>query len=437
MFCYPLGPVPWSLATSAGELMKTNKATLMHELENGSTSVDAIQRPFATIIDGMALVRKVKHAGHTFDSFTDELLESAVSSSIGASRIDIVFDVYRDHSIKNAERGHRETGTLQFRWIIGNQTIKQYAAFLSSSNNKLELIKFLVSRWKTNCSYIGNTEVNVAFDESCIQLGNGNNTNVEQLSCNHEEADTRLLFHAKKISESFRRIIIYTPDKDVFLIALGVSSQISGNLFITTGTQNKARIICLSKVKEALQIKYDLQDMDFVSKALLGLHGFTGCDTISAFSGKGKVKPLQLMLKNIAYFDLFASIGGEPELLEDLFRVVQKFICVLYGHKEDNTNNVCYKLYAAKQGRLDPKSIPPCSDSLRMHAARATYQVYIWRNCLESHPDIPSPVGFGWDQNDSGDFIIKWNTVNPAPDEVLDVLLLSQEMYRWFLPVHR
>ena len=60
-----------------------------------------------------------------------------------------------------------------------------------------------------------------------------------------------------------------------------------------------------------------------------------------------------------------------------------------------------------------------------MHAARATYQVYIWRNCLESHPDIPSPVGFGWDQNDSGDFIIKWNTVNPAPDEVLDMMFCS------------
>ena len=164
----------------------------------------------------LTVVRKVMHAGHTFGSFADELLESAVSSSIGASRICIVFDVYREHSIKNAERGHRETGKPQFRRIIGNQTIKQYAAFLSTSNNKLELIRFLVSRWKTNCSYIGNTEINVTFDESCIQLGNGNNTNVEELSCNHEEADTRLLFHAKKISESFRRIIIYTPGRCLF-----------------------------------------------------------------------------------------------------------------------------------------------------------------------------------------------------------------------------
>ena len=158
------------------------------------------------------------------------------------------------------------------------------------------------------------------------------------------------MFHAKKISESVRRILIHTPDTDVFLIALGVSSQISANLFIRTGTQNKARIISLSKVKEALQIKYDLQDMNWVSKALLGLHGFTGCDTISAFSGKGKVKPLQLMLKNVPYINLFASIGEEAELSEDLLEdLVKQFTCEQYGHKEENTDIVRYKLYAAKQ----------------------------------------------------------------------------------------
>ena len=234
-----------------------------------------------------------------------------------------------------------------------------------------------------------------------------------------------MLFHAMKISESVHNIVIHTPDTDVFLIALGVSSQISGNIFIRTGTQNKTRIICLSKVKEALKIKYNLHDMNLVSKALLGLHGFTGCDTVSAFSGKGKVKPLHLMLKHSYYIDLFATIGKEPDLSEDLFEIVQQFVCEIYGYKEKNTNIVRYKLYAAKQGHLDPKSIPPCSDSLRMHAARATYQVYVWRNCLKRHPEIPSPVGFGWDQNEIGDFMIKWNTVNPAPDEVLDMMYCS------------
>ena len=30
---YPLNPVPWALATSDEQLMKTNKAVLMHKLE--------------------------------------------------------------------------------------------------------------------------------------------------------------------------------------------------------------------------------------------------------------------------------------------------------------------------------------------------------------------------------------------------------------------
>ena len=32
VFCYPLGPVPWALATSNGELKKVSKSKLMHEI---------------------------------------------------------------------------------------------------------------------------------------------------------------------------------------------------------------------------------------------------------------------------------------------------------------------------------------------------------------------------------------------------------------------
>ena len=35
VFCYPLGPVPWTLATSNDELIKTSKSKIMHELEKG------------------------------------------------------------------------------------------------------------------------------------------------------------------------------------------------------------------------------------------------------------------------------------------------------------------------------------------------------------------------------------------------------------------
>lgn len=124
----------------------------------------------------------------------------------------------------------------------------------------------------------------------------------DNLSCNHEEADTRLLLHAKKIRSSYSRIVIHTPDTDVLLIALAVSSQINGELMIKTRTQNKARIISLSSIRETLKVKYELNDMDKVASAVLGLHGFTSCDTVCAFSGKGKIKPPQLMLRHRHYW---------------------------------------------------------------------------------------------------------------------------------------
>ena len=183
--------------------------------------------------------------------------------------------------MKNAERGHRETSNLKFKTIVGSQTMRQYGAFLSNSSNKAELVRFLVSRWNESHACIQDTQVFVAFDETCSQVGV--DEAIDRLRCNHEEADTRMLFYAKDINSTFNNIIIYTPDTDVFIIAMGASTEI----FIRTGTLNKSRIISLPEVKQQLAAKYQQHDFNKVSKALVGLRGFTGCGTISAFSGKG------------------------------------------------------------------------------------------------------------------------------------------------------
>ena len=110
VFSYPLGPIPWSLASSLGGLVKTNKESLMHELEKGVIPLAIIPNNHCSIIDGMALVRKLSVVGKTFDEYGDSFFDAARLLSKGAGRIDIVFDVYRDQSIKNAERtrrGHR------------------------------------------------------------------------------------------------------------------------------------------------------------------------------------------------------------------------------------------------------------------------------------------------------------------------------------------
>ena len=78
---------------------------------------------------------------------------------------------------------------------------------------------------------------------------------------------------------------------DVLIIAIVISSEIPSNLFIRFGTKNDARIISVEKVKQSLMLRYDFQDAGLLSKSLLSFHAFTGCDTVSAFCGKGNWNP--------------------------------------------------------------------------------------------------------------------------------------------------
>ena len=47
----------------------------------------------------------------------------------------------------------------------------------------------------------------------------------------------------------------------------------------------------IDKVKHSLVVCYDLQDRESLLKSLLSFSAFTGCDTVSAFCRKGKLKP--------------------------------------------------------------------------------------------------------------------------------------------------
>ena len=82
------------------------------------------------------------------------------------------------------------------------------------------------------------------------------------------------------------------------------------------------------------------------------------------------------------------------------------------------------RLFCAKQGKVDSNQLPPCADCLRMHSLRANYQAAIWRRSLQSCPQVPSPVGHGWVEED-GNLSIKWMCGEPAPAVLLEFLSCS------------
>ena len=127
VFKYPLGPFPWALAGVMGDLKKTNKATLLHCNKATLTGpLDLFPDDYASIFDGMAIVQKARATGLTFGELAHQMFQSILSSSRGAKRIDVVFDVYMENSIKSAERLRRSTENLTFQQLIPSYPIKQY-----------------------------------------------------------------------------------------------------------------------------------------------------------------------------------------------------------------------------------------------------------------------------------------------------------------------
>ena len=86
---------------------------------------------------------------------------------------------------------------------------------------------------------------------------------------------------------------------------LSFSQQLNSSLFFRTGTKNKCRTISIQEMK---YLKNDI-DINLFHGALVGLYAYTGCDTVSAFSGQGKIKAMKLMASAKVYADLFSEFG--------------------------------------------------------------------------------------------------------------------------------
>ena len=151
LMCFPLGPLPWSLATPDGSLRKTNKAALAKNIKKNAQLQDSLPAHSATIIDGMALVQRAKFDDQqpTFEKIADRIFAMAISEASLSTRLDIVFDTYKPLSIKYNERANRARAGVQVQNIAPGQKITQWRKFLAQESNKTSLIKFLIQEWRT------------------------------------------------------------------------------------------------------------------------------------------------------------------------------------------------------------------------------------------------------------------------------------------------
>ena len=127
-----------------GTLKKTPTSALLHKLEQDVEPLSDLPIGCAILMDGMALVQQIKITKMTYSQFATVLLKKVLSIGRDSSRIDVVFDVYLDNSIKDVERNRRSCGELKLQQVIPDAEIKQLALVLLSNDKKNKLIRFIV-----------------------------------------------------------------------------------------------------------------------------------------------------------------------------------------------------------------------------------------------------------------------------------------------------
>ena len=226
-----------------------------------------------------SLIQTIKHIPESFGAFVEVMLKIILSlaSNARSKRVDFLCDVYPDVSIKNIERSNRAgNGSTVIRILSPEQKVpRQFKKFLSVGKNKEALIEIFYQHLKNvrnQSNLIEDIELLVSHGTFCHKFSaNGGELYIEEcteLYSDHEEADTRLLLHAKHASSSHNNLIIRSPDTDVFILLLGHKPSIPSAMYFDTGVGNQRRILNVNEAYATLG--------SGLCGALIGFHAFTG-----------------------------------------------------------------------------------------------------------------------------------------------------------------
>ena len=330
---HPLTPVPLSLCHITGAMNKTDKSTLMKKLEAKSTNNEQPANVDVYLIDAMFFLRTLPSLPPTFGGIAMVILQHACSF---AQVIHIICDTYKEGpSIKEQERDSRGDYHTAYK-ITGSsqQRPTDFHCALQSATFKTSLLRFLRDEWtsQTYASMLEGHTLYFALEQHCYTYmaadGIVHRSVVDVLESMHEEADTRLIFHAQFVAEycdESPQIAVRSSDTDVFILLLHYATHLEATLWMDTGvsSRNTRRVINISDLAHKLT--------PTICSALPGIHAFTGCDYTASFLRKGKVRPYELMAKDQKFTSAFSKLGVSDAIDDDVVSTIEVYVCAMYG----------------------------------------------------------------------------------------------------------
>ena len=193
--CYPLAPVPLSLATCDGLRRKTAKSKLLNAaltslIKNDAQFPEVQQSCRIYILDLAAIIRSMIKIPNTFKDLV-LLLFSDVPRQYNV--VYIACNTYRIRSIKNSERSLRGDSD---KFVIRSENVRvpaDYKKFLANGDNKERLFE-LIEVWVDNKNQLGERVVYFARGHACLKITQNGSSCEKELATDHEEADTKISY---------------------------------------------------------------------------------------------------------------------------------------------------------------------------------------------------------------------------------------------------
>lgn len=153
----------------------------------------------------------------------------------------------------------------------------------------------------------------------------------------HEEADTKIVYHASKINSDCK-VVVKCSDTDIVVIMLGNLHEITAKIYIECGASESRHVIDVNALHTLLGLD--------LCKALPGFHAMTGCDYKPAFFRKGKQRPFKLLGEKEKLQRAFASLGDTSIDINGIFAEIESFICSMYGFESlKKIDDVRYQMF--------------------------------------------------------------------------------------------
>ena len=399
------------------------------------------------IIEGMFAINTRPLKSHRyFKDYANLIFNSwvlkwfATKYNRNIKEVHLVFD-FQDTSLvtpKYFERKRRDVGTEENSFMtVEDITLlpSNWCTFLKNRQNKKLLVNYLSEKLLDIGMTVLDAQqvlvVSGGFTEQGIvkKVSQKRVQGVPSMKNNHVEGDTLVYLHA--VSSKYSKVLIYSPDSDVFFIGLPIAEKLREKTFIIQLKQSKydQEYFNMSLFCETVKKTNSLRNVPSgnIASILQSLFICTGCDYISFFRYHSKVAFIQTFFKHadfispkdgslsnsladlknscdhslMSFFRLVGSVYMQGVLKafetcikspEDLFNK--------YSNKDNDMENHLDFLARVRKaklhGNVEEEQQLISADALKFHWLRSSYVAKIWHQADKSEIIFPDMSKYGW-----------------------------------------